>query len=77
MSGLLSGFAALVVVASGAWGRDLEDSFSVPGLDSQLAVELREHLVSLPAELGAERAGRVVVARVHDAAVALGGRSHH
>ena len=33
--------AAIVVVgAAGAWGRDLEDSFEVPGVDSQLAVEL-------------------------------------
>jgi len=33
--------AAIVVVgAAGAWGRDLEDSFEVPGVDSQLAVDL-------------------------------------
>ena len=33
--------AAIVVVgASSAWGRDLEDSFEVPGVDSQLAVDL-------------------------------------
>jgi len=35
-------------------------------------IELREHLVALPAELGANRAGLVVEARVHDARVALG-----
>ena len=32
--------AIAVVGASSAWGRDLEDSFDVPGVDSQLAVDL-------------------------------------
>jgi RND superfamily putative drug exporter len=32
--------AVAVIVAAGAFGRDLEDSFAVPGLDSQQAVEL-------------------------------------
>ena len=32
--------AVAVILASGAFGRDLEDSFAVPGLDSQQAVEL-------------------------------------
>ena len=33
--------AAIVVLgASSAWGRDLEDSFEVPGVDSQLAIDL-------------------------------------
>lgn len=32
--------SVVVIGASGAWGRDLEDSFEVPGLDSQEAVEL-------------------------------------
>ena len=32
--------AALVIAASGAFGRELEDSVEVPGLDSQRAGEL-------------------------------------
>ena len=32
--------SVLVIGASGAFGRDLEDSFEVPGLDSQQATEL-------------------------------------
>lgn len=32
--------AAVVLAASGAFGRDLEDTFEVPGLDSQQAVDL-------------------------------------
>ncbi len=32
--------SAAVVLAAGAFGRDLEDSFEVPGLDSQVAVDL-------------------------------------
>ena len=38
----------------------------------EVVVEGGEHLVALPAQLRAVRAGRVVEARVHDARVALG-----
>ncbi len=43
-----------VVGSSGAFGRDLEDSFSVPGLDSQLALELLEEAQSDTAGLTAQ-----------------------
>jgi RND superfamily putative drug exporter len=42
--------AISVIVASGAFGRDLEDTFEVPGVDSQEAVDLL-------AEAGSDRAG--------------------
>ena len=42
--------AVLVVGAAGAVGRELEDSFEVPGLDSQRAAELLERA-------GSDRAG--------------------
>ena len=32
--------AVIVITASGLWGRELEDTFAVPGLDSQRAIEL-------------------------------------
>ncbi len=44
-----------------------------PAPKVKLLVELRKHLVTRPAEAGAEGAWLVVVPRVHDAAVALGG----
>ncbi|MEM9747415.1 MAG: MMPL family transporter [Actinomycetota bacterium] len=40
MIGLWLVVAALVVVTSGAWGAELDDEFSVPGVDSQIATEL-------------------------------------
>ena len=58
MIGLWLVAAALVVVASGAWGAELEDEFAVPGVDSQVATELLS-------EAGNDRAGltaQVVVA---------------
>jgi RND superfamily putative drug exporter len=42
--------AISVVAASGTFGRDLEDSFEVPGLDSQEAIDLL-------ADAGSDRAG--------------------
>src|SRR3712207_6654729 len=42
--------AVLVLAASGAFGRQLEDSFEAPGVDSQQAAELL-------AAAGSERAG--------------------
>ncbi|MEM8902998.1 MAG: MMPL family transporter [Actinomycetota bacterium] len=42
--------AVVVISASSAFGRELEDSFSAPGLDSQVAVDLLS-------EAGSERAG--------------------
>ncbi len=42
--------AAVVIAASGAFGRDLEDSLAVPGLDSERAATLLE-------EAGSDRAG--------------------
>ena len=57
--------AAAVVAAAGAFGGDLEDSFEVPGVDSQRAVELLS-------EAGSERAGlnaRVVVTTSDAAAI--------
>ncbi|MDH3707727.1 MAG: MMPL family transporter, partial [Acidimicrobiia bacterium] len=47
--------AVMVVAASGAFGRDLEDTFEVPGLDSAEAADLLE-------EAGSDRAG--ITARV-------------
>ncbi|MFT7598677.1 MAG: RND superfamily putative drug exporter [Acidimicrobiales bacterium] len=63
--------ALIVITASGLWGRELEDSFGVPGLDSQQAVELLSagqsdragltaHVVATPLEVDvrfAESAG--------------------
>ncbi len=46
--------AVTIVVASATVGRDLEDSFSVPGLDSQLAVELLSAAQSETAGLTAQ-----------------------
>ena len=48
--GLWALTAALVISASSAFGRDMEDSFSAPGVDSQIAVDLL-------AEAGSDRAG--------------------
>ncbi|MEM9039899.1 MAG: MMPL family transporter [Actinomycetota bacterium] len=50
MIGLWLVVAALVVVTSGAWGAELDDEFSVPGVDSQIATELLS-------DAGNERAG--------------------
>jgi len=52
----------VVVGASGAFGRDLEDSFAVPGLDSQDAVDLLSEAQSDQAGLTA----RVVVTPLDD-----------
>jgi RND superfamily putative drug exporter len=54
--------SVIVVGASGAFGRDLEDSFAVPGLDSQEAVELLSEAQSDQAGLTA----RVVVTPLDD-----------
>ncbi len=46
--------AALVIAASGAFGRELEDSVAVPGLDSQLAGEVLSKAESSQAGLTAQ-----------------------
>ena len=64
MIGAWVAVALVVVVAAGTVGRELEDSFAVPGLDSQVAVDLLSEaqsdqagltarLVATPAEDGA------------------------
>ncbi|MEM9607324.1 MAG: MMPL family transporter [Actinomycetota bacterium] len=56
--------AALVIATAGAFGADREDSFEVPGLDSQRAIELLE-------AAGSDRAGldvRVVTTPLAEAA---------
>jgi hypothetical protein len=44
---------------------------------SEFLVQLRKHLISLPAILGPVRVWRVIVARVHDSRIALGGPLRH
>jgi len=46
--------AALVVASSAAFGRELEDSFEVPGLDSQIALDLLSEAESETAGLTAQ-----------------------
>jgi len=58
--------AVLVATSSSLFGRDLEDTFAVPGLDSQLAVELLSAAQSDQAGLTAR-----VLATPTDAAIAL------
>ena len=60
--GLWALAAVLVVAASASFGRELEDSFEAPGVDSQIAVDLLS-------EAGSERAGltaRVVATPLAD-----------
>jgi RND superfamily putative drug exporter len=78
--------AVLVIAASGAHGRDLEDTFDVPGLDSQQARELltaagsdraglTAHVVVTPRDESAtffdSAAARAALARLRDGAAAL------
>ncbi len=62
--GMWAAAAVAVVVASSAFGRDLEDSFEVPGLDSAQATELLEAANSDRAGLTA----RVVMTPLDDSA---------
>lgn len=64
--GLWALAAAIIIASSAGFGRDMEDSFDVPGVDSQLATELLT-------EAQSERAGvtaRVVVATQGEATFA-------
>src|SRR5680860_708927 len=48
--GLWALVAIVVIVSSGVFGRDMEDSFTAPGVDSQIAVDLLS-------SAGSDRAG--------------------
>jgi RND superfamily putative drug exporter len=78
--------AVVVIGASGAQGRDLEDTFDVPGLDSQQAralltaagsdrAGLTAHVVVTPLDEGATFSGsadaRAALAKIQDGAAAL------
>ncbi len=67
--GLWAMIAAVVIASSAAWGREMEDSFTAPGVDSQIAVDLLSSANS-------DRAGvtaRVLVAPDGDGVFADGG----
>ena len=53
--------SVLIIAMSGTFGRELEDSFEVPGLDSQIALDLLQQVLvahrPLDEALARDRAG--------------------